>query len=107
MDEFSLTELEYTEKDTKIKVSKNNISINNQSISAKNDLTKKILGLNPHVVIQPNSFKIDNLFIKGLKDKFKDIKISKRRDTVVFPYVPVTKIIYDSLFSIKTSCAKN
>ncbi len=43
----------------------------------KNDLTKKILGLNPHVVIEPNSFKIDNLFIKGLKDKFKDIKISK------------------------------
>ena len=24
----------------------------------KNELTKKILGLNPHVVIQPNSFKI-------------------------------------------------
>ncbi len=31
LDEFNLTELEYTEKDTKIKVSKNNISINNQS----------------------------------------------------------------------------
>ena len=30
LDEFNLTELEYTEKDTKIKVSKNNISINNQ-----------------------------------------------------------------------------
>ena len=28
LDEFNLTELEYTEKDTKIKVSKNNISIN-------------------------------------------------------------------------------
>ena len=33
LDEFNLTELEYTEKDTKIKVSKNNVSINNQSIS--------------------------------------------------------------------------
>jgi len=31
LDEFNLTELEYTEKDTKIKVSKNNVSINNQS----------------------------------------------------------------------------
>ena len=28
LDEFGLTELEYTEKDTKIKVSKNNISQN-------------------------------------------------------------------------------
>jgi len=32
LDEFNLTEIEYTEKDTKIKVSKNNISINNQNI---------------------------------------------------------------------------
>ena len=31
LDEFNLTELEYTEKDTKIKVSKNHISINNQT----------------------------------------------------------------------------
>ena len=31
LDEFNLTELEYTEKDTKIKVSKNNISINSQT----------------------------------------------------------------------------
>ena len=32
LDEFNLTEIEFTEKDTKIKVSKNNISINNQTI---------------------------------------------------------------------------
>ena len=32
LDEFKLTEIEFTEKDTKIKVSKNNISVNNQSI---------------------------------------------------------------------------
>ena len=39
LDEFNLTELEYTEKDTKIKVSKNNISINNQNIrSSKSNL---------------------------------------------------------------------
>ena len=31
LDEFKLTEIEFTEKDTKIKVSKNNISINNQT----------------------------------------------------------------------------
>ena len=41
LDEFNLTELEYTEKDTKIKVSKNNISINNQNIpSSTNNLQK-------------------------------------------------------------------
>ena len=32
LNEFNLTEIEFTEKDTKIKVSKNNISINNQTI---------------------------------------------------------------------------
>ena len=31
LDEFKLTEIEFTEKDTKIKVSKNNVSINNQA----------------------------------------------------------------------------
>ena len=36
LDEFNLTELEYTEKDTKIKVSKNNISIGNQLESSNN-----------------------------------------------------------------------
>ena len=30
LQEFNLTEIEITEKDTKIKVSKNNVSINNQ-----------------------------------------------------------------------------
>ena len=33
----------------------------------KTDLTNKILGLNPHVVIQSNSFKIDNEFEEVLK----------------------------------------
>ena len=32
LDEFKLSEIEFTEKDTKIKVSKNNASINNQTI---------------------------------------------------------------------------
>ena len=43
----------------------------------KTDLTKKILGLNPHVVIQSNSFKIENDFEEILKKKFKDINISR------------------------------
>ena len=43
----------------------------------KTDLTKKILGLNPHVVIQPNSFEIDERFIFKIKEEFKDIRLSK------------------------------
>ena len=35
----------------------------------KNDLTKKILGLNPHIVIQPNSFIIDEEYIVKIKKK--------------------------------------
>ena len=34
LDEFNLTEIEITEKDTKIKVSKNNVSISNQPFIA-------------------------------------------------------------------------
>ena len=37
LDEFNLSEIEYTEKDTKIKVSKNNISINKNSIPINNN----------------------------------------------------------------------
>jgi acetyl-CoA carboxylase biotin carboxyl carrier protein len=33
LDEFNLTEIEITEKDTKIKVSKNNVSIGNQPVT--------------------------------------------------------------------------
>ena len=48
LEEFNLTELEYTEKDTKIKVSKNNISINNQQPIVKNNdnLSSNILKIN-------------------------------------------------------------
>ena len=38
LDEFNLTELEYTEKDTKIKVSKNNVTVNNQSLPVNQNL---------------------------------------------------------------------
>ena len=43
----------------------------------KTELTKKILGLNPHVVIQSNSFKIEDEFIDILKNKIQNIDISK------------------------------
>ena len=36
LDEFNLTEIEITEKDTKIKVSKNNVSISNQPVATTN-----------------------------------------------------------------------
>tara|TARA_B100001057_G_scaffold350650_1_gene352154 strand:- start:217 stop:651 length:435 start_codon:yes stop_codon:yes gene_type:complete len=42
LDEFNLTEIEYTEKDTKIKVSKNNISINNQNIPSQQNNSPKL-----------------------------------------------------------------
>ncbi len=54
LEEFNLTELEYTEKDTKIKVSKNNVSINQQTIPSTNNniiktdasnLTKNVSGI--------------------------------------------------------------
>ena len=42
LNEFNLTELEYTEKDTKIKVSKNNVSISNPNIqSQQNDISQQ------------------------------------------------------------------
>ena len=41
LDEFNLTEIEYTEKDTKIKVSKNNVSINNQAAPSNNNLVSE------------------------------------------------------------------
>ena len=39
LDEFNLSEIEYTEKDTKIKVSKNNISVSNNSLPIDNQET--------------------------------------------------------------------
>tara|TARA_E500000331_G_C16860296_1_gene541671 strand:+ start:44 stop:478 length:435 start_codon:yes stop_codon:yes gene_type:complete len=51
LDEFNLTELEYTEKDTKIKVSKNNISLNKQNFPAEKNV----------VTINENSKKTNQL----------------------------------------------
>ena len=52
LDEFNLTEIEITEKDTKIKVSKNNVSISNQPVttsassSIKNENTDSSSNIN-------------------------------------------------------------
>ena len=43
----------------------------------RTDLTNKILGLNPHIVIQPNSFEMDNSFILNLKKNFEGISLNK------------------------------
>ena len=41
LEEFKLTEIEFTEKDTKIKVSKNNVSINQPATVAQNIISEK------------------------------------------------------------------
>ena len=43
----------------------------------KTELTNKILGLNPHIVIQPNGFNIDETYISEIKNNFKNISVSK------------------------------
>ncbi len=43
----------------------------------KTDLTKKILGLNPHIVIEPNSFEINELYISKISDNFKNFTLSR------------------------------
>ena len=43
----------------------------------KTDLTKKILGLNPHIIIEPNGFQIDDNFILKLQNDFKNISITR------------------------------
>ena len=45
LEEFNLTELEYTEKDTKIKVSKNNMTLSNQA-NSKNEKIAETLNIN-------------------------------------------------------------
>ena len=43
----------------------------------KTDLTNKILGLNPHIVVQPNNFIINDDYVKKIKENFKEVSISK------------------------------
>ena len=48
--EFNLTEIEITEKDTKIKVSKNNVSISNQPVATSSNISAR----NENVSEKPN-----------------------------------------------------
>ena len=50
LDEFNLTEIEITEKDTKIKVSKNNVSISNQPAATSSNISAR----NENVSEKPN-----------------------------------------------------
>ena len=50
LDEFNLTEIEITEKDTKIKVSKNNVSISNQPVQS----SANIQTVNQNISEKPN-----------------------------------------------------
>lgn len=50
LEEFNLTEIEITEKDTKIKVSKNNVSISNQPAATSSNISAK----NENVIEKPN-----------------------------------------------------
>ena len=43
----------------------------------KTELTNKILGLNPHIVIQSNGFNINEEYISKIKRNFKDISVTK------------------------------
>jgi len=54
LDEFNLTELEYTEKDTKIKVSKNNVSISNHPTPVINNSSPEINSSKPTKNITKN-----------------------------------------------------
>ena len=50
LDEFNLTEIEITEKDTKIKVSKNNVSISNQPVTTSANINT----VDANISEQPN-----------------------------------------------------
>ena len=43
----------------------------------KTELTKKILGLNPHIIVESNGYKINDKFINELKTIIKNVEISK------------------------------
>ena len=50
LEEFNLTEIEITEKDTKIKVSKNNVSISNQPATTSSNISAR----NENIYEKPN-----------------------------------------------------
>ena len=43
----------------------------------RTDLTNKILGLNPHLTIQSNGYKIEKSFVENLKNKYEYFKVAR------------------------------
>ncbi len=90
LNEFNLTELEYTEKDTKIKVSKNNTSTNNQLLSS-NIQQDKILKNKGEDILEKTGIKITSPIIgtayhapePGAKKFIEVGKKIKKGDTVM------------------------
>ena len=90
LNEFNLTELEYTEKDTKIKVSKNNTSTNNQLLSS-NIQQGKILKNEAEDITEKTGIKITSPIIgtayhapePGAKKFIEVGKKIKKGDTVM------------------------
>ena len=52
LDEFNLTEIEITEKDTKIKVSKNNVSISNQPFATSANIHNENINISEKPIIK-------------------------------------------------------
>ena len=67
LEEFNLTEIEITEKDTKIKVSKNNVSIGNKPATTSENISiKNAVGINEDKTseIKKGNLEIKNFFSK-------------------------------------------
>ena len=73
LNEFNLTELEYTDKDTKIKVSKNSIQISNQSPSSNTHIDQSFKDKEDKILIGSTK-KLK------LKNKGKDVYIHTGND---------------------------
>ena len=43
----------------------------------RNDLTNKILGFNPHIIVKPYSAEINQSFKSRLKEEYKEFKITE------------------------------
>ena len=52
LEEFNLTEIEITEKDTKIKVSKNNLSINNQPVTTSANIHNENKNVSEKLIVK-------------------------------------------------------
>ena len=52
LDEFNLTEIEITEKDTKIKVSKNNVSLSNQPFATSANIHNENINISEKPIIK-------------------------------------------------------